>query len=150
VPAIRLVGLSIITATGVAGLICDAWPSRFPWSSIWLHAAFGASLLSMVLVRYREGIAGGFLIDAAAHALCRRLSRDVYLLLYSGFGIDLFIRAAAGAVVSTPPENLRDYFTYGLAALFTIRALSVFSARRPPALRMNPQLASAEDAAAPR
>jgi hypothetical protein len=148
-PAIRLAGLSLIAVTGVAGLIGDSWPSSVPWAFPYMHAGFGALLLSMVFVGFRQQTAGRSLMHAAARALCRRLSRDVYLLMYLVFGADLFIRAAAGAGVSTPPENLRDYFSYGLAALLTIRVLTVFSVRQPPALRMSPQLARAEDAAAP-
>ena len=139
-PAIRFAGLGLIAITGIAGLLSDA---------IYMHAAFGALLLSRVLVSYRQEIAGGSLLDITARARCRSLSRDVYLLLYLVFGADLLIRAVAGAAVSTPPENLRGYFAYGLAALLTIRALTVFSVRQPPALRMSPRLARAEDAAAP-
>src|SRR5258708_3115357 len=124
-PAIRLAGLSVIAIAGIAGLTCDAWPGWLPWPSPYMHAAFGALLLSMVLVSFRRETAAGSLIDSAAHTLRRRLSHDVYLLLYLVFGADLLIRAAAGGVVSAPPENLRDYFTYGLAALLTIRVLTV-------------------------
>ena len=148
--AVRLVGLSLIAITGIAGLLADAWPTSLPWPPMNLHAAFGALLLSMVVVSFRRGISRDLLDDAAARALCRRLSRMVYLILYLVIGADLFMRAASGAIFSTPPENLRDYFAYGLAALLAIRALTAFSVRRPPALRMSPQLARAEDAAAPR
>ena len=148
-PAVRFAGLSLIAVTGVAGLLRDAWPERIPSAFLHMHAAFGALLLSLVLVSFLQEIAAGALAEPAAHALARRLSRDVYLLLYLVFGANLFIRAAAGAAVSAPPENLRDYFSYGLAALLIVRALTALSVRQPPALRMSPQLARAEDAAAP-
>jgi hypothetical protein len=147
-PASRFAGLSLTAITGIAGLICDAWPDSAPWPILYMHAAFGALLLSMVLVSFGQGIVAGSLIEPAARALCRRLSRDIYLLLYLVVGAEFIIRAAAGAAISTPPENLRIYFSYGLAALLSIRVLTVFSVRQPPALRMSPQLARAEDAAA--
>lgn len=148
--AVRLVGLSLIAITAIAGLLADAWPASLPWLPMSLHAAFGASLLSMVLMSFRKGIFGDPISQAAARALSRRLSRTVYLVLYLVFGADQIVRAASGAIFSTPPENLRDYFAYGLASLLTIRALTVLSVRRSPERRMNPQLARAEDAAAPR
>src|SRR5580698_932322 len=143
-PAIRFAGLSLIVVTGAAGMIGDASPSSAAWPSQYMHAAFGALLLSMILVSFRQGIAGGGLMDGAARALSRRLSRDLYLILYLMFGANLLVRAAVGAEVSTPPDNLRIYFTYGLGALLTIRALTAFSVRRPPARRMSPRLARAE------
>jgi hypothetical protein len=137
--AFRLAGLSLIATTGIAGLSADARPI--------LHAAFGALLLSMVLVSFRKVISGDRLDEAAARVLSRRLSRTVYLMLYLIFGANLIMRAGWSPAVP-PPENLREYFSYGLVALVAIRVLAVLSVRRPPAPRMNPQLAPAGDAAA--
>jgi hypothetical protein len=138
--AIRIAGFALIATTGIAGLSADARPV--------LHAAFGAMLLSMILASFRNGIFGDRLDEAAARALSRRLSRTVYLMLYLVFGVDLIMRASSSAAVLPPPENLREYFYCGLVALAAIRFLAMLSARRPPAPRMSPQLAPAEDGAA--
>lgn len=135
--------------TGVAGLSADAWPALLPWSPMSLHATFGVSLLSMVLVSFRKEILGARLNETTARGLCRDLSRTVYLILYLVFGADQMVRLSWNTPVFKPPENLRDYFVYGLVALLAIRGLTVLSVRRPPARRMNPQLVRAADAAAP-
>jgi hypothetical protein len=114
-----------------------------------LHVAFGVLLLSMVVMGFRTGSPYGPLSETAARALCRRVSRSVYLVLYLVFGADQIVRASWNAAASQPPENLRDYFFYGLLALLTIRALAAISVRRPPAPQMNPRLVRAEGAVAP-
>jgi hypothetical protein len=143
--ATRLVGFSLILTTGLAGVLRDAWPVH--WPSIDLHAAFGALLLSMVAVRFATCRAP--LSKTEARALCRQLSRSVYLLLYVIFGAEQLVRAVSNAPFSQPPENLRAYLAYGLAALLAIRMMAVLSVRRPPAPRMSPQEGRDEDAVAP-
>lgn len=146
---VRPIGLSFIAATGVAGLLADTRPAILPWAATSLQVTFGILLLSMVVVGFRSGNSDSPLSETAARALCRRLSRGVYLVLYLVFGADQIVRASWNAAASQPPENLRGYFFYGLLALFTIRALAALSVRRPPARQMNPRLVRAEGAVAP-
>lgn len=147
--AARLLGLSLVATTGIAGLSGDAWPASLPWPPMGMHECFGVLLLSMVVMSFREGILRAPLSEAAARQLCRKLSRRVYLILYVVFGADQVVRASWNAAALQPLENRRDYFVYGLVALLSIRALAAISVRRPPAPRMNPRSAPAEGAAAP-
>jgi hypothetical protein len=139
--AVRFAGFGLIATTGIAGLAADARP--------FFRAAFGALLLSMALISFRKGISGERLNDTEVRLLTRRLSRTVYLMLYLIFGADMIMRASWHAAALQPPENLREYFSYGLVALVAIRVLAVLSVRRRPAPRMSRQLAPAGDAAAP-
>jgi len=139
--AVRLAGLSLVAATGIAGLSADP--------RLNLHAAFGVLLLAMVAAGVHKAMLGNPPSEAEARALSRRLSRTVYLILYLVLGVDRLLRECSDAAVLQPPERLRDYFLYGLAALLAIRVLTILSVRRPRALRMSPQLGRAVDAAAP-
>jgi hypothetical protein len=147
--AVRLIGLSLIATTGIAGLLADTWPTYLPLSPLSLHRVFGALLLSMVVLSFRRGVSRGALNQAAALVLCRRLSRSIYLVLYLVFGADQLVRASLSGAAFLPPENLRDYFAYGLLALVTIRVLAAISVRPPPAPQMNPRLVRAEGVVAP-
>jgi hypothetical protein len=148
---IRLGALTVTAAVGVMGLLRDALPAMLPWPSLDLHAVFGTLLCSWVIVEVRRAAVAPLTL-AATRALCRQLSRTVYLLLYAVFGADLLIRmlATSRASILQPPDNLRDYLAYGAAALLGVRVLATFSARRLPAVQMSPQLAPAEDGAPPR
>lgn len=148
-PAIRFAGLSLVAITGIAGLAADTWPEKFSWSVINLNAVFGATLLSMILVSLRARRAEGLCI-ASAQDRCRRLSRQVYLLLYGMVAACQLMRLASERPAAQPPEILRDYFVYGILALLAMRVLAVLSVRRLPAQQMSPRLAPAEDGAAPR
>jgi cytochrome b561 len=147
--AVRLIGWILVAATGIAGVLAGALPTSVPWAPMSLHAVFGVLLLSLVVLGSRRGISQAPLSETAALALCRRLSRSVYLVLYLTIGGDQLVRAGWNAAALQPPENLRDYFAYGLLALVTIRTLLAISVRRPPTPRMNPRLARVEDAVAP-
>jgi hypothetical protein len=138
--AIRSVGLSIVGAVGVAGVLKDSRPDLLLWQSINLHALFGLLLCFLVIV----------LAVVEKGAAWRRQCRAVSVLLYGVFGADLLLRTTAvpaGAILR-PPENLRDYFVYGLLAMILCRVLEALSARRPPAPRMNLEQVPAEDAVA--
>jgi hypothetical protein len=148
---IRLVALTVTGAAGVTGLLRDTWPAMLSWPPVDLHAAFGTLLCSLVIVAFRRA-ADAPLTAADTHALCRQLSRAIYLLLYAVFGAGLLMRMVASSPGSVPwsPDNLRDYFAYGVAALLAVRVLAAFSVRPPPGLQMSQPLAPAEGAAAPR
>jgi cytochrome b561 len=150
-----------VGAVGIAGVLRDSWPTLLHWPPINLHAAFGTMLWAMVVAHFLAASVTAPLAGDDVRELSRRLSRLVYLLLYVVFGAQQLLRFAAKygkvaaedasyGLLSQPSENLRDYFAYGLLALITIRALAALSVRRPPALRMNLQLAPAEGEAARR
>ena len=124
-----------LCAVGIAGLLQDSWPGAAHLPGVNLHAIFGALLWLMVVAQFSHAsLAGAPLCAAGVHELCRRLSRRVYLLLYFVFGASLLLRIAAilwnsgqGAshpAMLPPPENLRDFFAYGVFALLTIHALA--------------------------
>lgn len=136
---VKLVGLSLTALAGVAGELSGTWA---------LHLAFGGMLVSGVIIDFWAQSRGRGLDRRAASALCRRLSRTVYLLLYTVIAADHIVRAASNIPPSQPPKYLQDYFAFGLLALLTIRVLAAFSVRRLPAPRKNPRLESVEDGAA--
>jgi hypothetical protein len=144
--AIRFAGLSTVAMTGIAGLVVDARPENPDWFAVTMHAAFGATLLAMILMSFRAGRAQDLTI-AQAQLRCRRLSRQVYFLLYGMVAVCGVLRMTAGRALSQPPEILREYFVYALCALLTIRVLTVLSGRRPRARELSPRLAQAEDVA---
>jgi hypothetical protein len=148
---IRWVALTATAAAGVTGLLRDTLPAMLPWPPVDLHAAFGTLLCWWVIVELRRAAVTPLTL-ADTRALCRQLSRRVYLLLYAIFGADLLMRvlAISPASILRPPDNLRDYFGYGIAALLAVRVVATFSARRLPAVQMSPQLVPAEDGAGPR
>jgi hypothetical protein len=147
---LRLAGLSLNALTGIAGALGDECAMPPPWLAVNLHAAFGCLLVAMVVIDFRAQSHGGGMALCEASALCRKLSRTVYLLLYSVIAAEQILRAALRVPVTQPPENLRDYFSYGLLALLAVRALAAISVRRQPAPRTNPRLEPVEGAAAPR
>jgi cytochrome b561 len=122
-------------AIGIAGLLRDSWPGAPHLPGINLHAIFGVMLWLMVVGQYRDANLGRVPLRAAGlHELCRRLSRRIYLLLYVLFGLGQLVRMAAilwnsGQGASHPailpsPENLREYFAFGVFALLTIHVLA--------------------------
>jgi hypothetical protein len=130
-----------ICAIGVAGLLHDSWPTA-PYLPTGLHALFGVMLWLMVLAQFRQAHRSALeLSSAAVYALCRRLSRGVFLLLYILFGVDQVLRfviilwnrghSGTHMAMLQPPENLRDYLAYGVFALLTIQALAALQRRAP-------------------
>jgi cytochrome b561 len=125
-----------LCALGIAGLLRDAWPgAQFP-AALNLHAIFGAMLWLTVVAQFgAASIAAPQRGAAAVREICRRLSRQVYLLLYILFGVSQLVRLAAilwnsgapGAAhlaTLSPPENLRDYLAYGSFVLLTLHGLA--------------------------
>lgn len=125
-----------VCVVGMAALLQDSWPDAHIPPGTNLHAIFGALLWLMVVAKFgHASLAGPQLSAAAVHELCRRLSRQVYLLLYLLFGVSQMVRIAAllwnsgdpGAAhpaILPPPENLRDYLAYGVLAVLTVHALA--------------------------
>jgi hypothetical protein len=100
-----------------------------------LHEIFGAMLWLSVVAQFYDANRGPPLSGAEVYKVCRRLSCQVYLLLYGLFGLSQLMRLAAvlwnggaeGAshpVIVPPPENLRDYLAYGVLALLTIHVMA--------------------------
>jgi hypothetical protein len=126
-----------ICAIGVAGQLRDSWPTAL-YLPTGLHALFGVMLWLMVLAQFRQAHRSA-LGPGAAYALCRGLSRGVFLQLYILFGVSQILRIAvilwnrgqssARMAILQPPENLRDYLAYGVFALLTIQALAVLQRR---------------------
>ena len=134
-----------ICMVGVAGLLHDAWPTALQMPVTNLHAVFGGMLLFMVLAQFHRARGSAFAQSGAGmHELRRRLSRGVFLQLYILFGASQMVRIAAilwnngqGAsqAILQPPENLRDYLAYGILALLTIHALTIWQPRSSASLR---------------
>ena len=132
----RLWSLFPVCAIGFAGLLRDSWPAGLQLRGTDLHELFGAMLWLSVVAQFCDANLGGPpLSGAGVHELCRRLSCQVYLLLYGLFGLSQLMRLAAvlwngaaeGAshpVIVPPPENLRDYLAYGVLALLTIHVMA--------------------------
>jgi cytochrome b561 len=138
----------LVALVGIAGVLRDLRPTLVHWPSINLHAAFGMMLWTMLAAQFLRASSAAPLSAETALNLSRRLSRLVYLLLYVVFGAEQILRIAMNytdlsakhgslAPLSLPPENLRDYFAYGVVALLMVRAPAALIARRPPALQMN-------------
>jgi cytochrome b561 len=127
---------AIFYAIGIAGLLQDSWPAALPLPGVHLHAIFGAFLWVAVVWKFcRANLEDSPSSAAAVHALRRRLSRQIYLLLYVLFGASYIIRMAAilwnggSQGITHPatvpaPENLRDFLAFGTVALLTIHALA--------------------------
>ncbi|HEY2465267.1 MAG TPA: hypothetical protein VGI32_14510 [Steroidobacteraceae bacterium] len=135
--AARRLSLALIFCViGIVGLLRDSWPAALHLPGVNLHAIFGAMLWLAVVVEFcRANLQGPPLSGAAVQELRRRLSRQVYLLLYVLFGASYIIRMTAilwnsgtkgtlHAAILPSPENLRDYLTYGVLALLTLHALA--------------------------
>jgi cytochrome b561 len=132
----RLSSVFPFCAIGLAGLLRDSWPAGLHLRGMDLHEIFGAMLWLSVVAQFCDANLGGPpLSGAGVHELCRRLSCQVYLLLYGLFGLSQLIRMAAilwnGGVpgashpaIVPPPENLRDYLAYGVLALLTIHLMA--------------------------
>lgn len=132
----------LICATGVVGLLRDSWPTAL-YLPGGLHAAFGAMLCLMVLAQFRHAHAPAPASAPASsgddYALCRRLSRGVFLQLYILFGVNQILHLAVilwnrsprvlHMAILQPPENLRDYLAYGVFALLTIQAAAALQRR---------------------
>jgi hypothetical protein len=128
-----------ICAIGIAGLLRDSWPTAL-YLPTGLHALFGFMLWLMVLAQFRQAQRCALASSGAAvYAVCRRLSRGVFLQLYILFGVSQILRIAvilwnrgqssAHMAILQPPENLRDYLAYGVFVLLTIQALAVLQRR---------------------
>jgi cytochrome b561 len=125
-----------LCAVGSAGLLRDSWPGAPHLPGLNLHAIFGAMLWLTVVAQFSHAnLAGPPMRPAGVYELCRRLSRQVYLLLYILFGASQLVRVAAvlwnsgapGAshpAVLPSPENLRDFLAYGVFAVLTVHALA--------------------------
>jgi cytochrome b561 len=128
----------LICATGVAGLLRDSWPTAL-YLPGGLHAAFGAMLCLTVLAQFRQAHASAPASSGDDYALCRRLSRGVFLQLYILFGVNQILHLAVilwnssprvlHMAILQPPENLRDYLAYGVFALFTLHAAAALQRR---------------------
>jgi hypothetical protein len=114
------------------------------WSFIDLHAAFGVLLCLMVVAQFHvENLRAVALSGTSLRAFCRGLTRLVFLELYALFGVHELVHVAATLwnkgphgtaqqVLLQPPESLRDYLAYGVAALIIIRVLEAWTAQRSP------------------
>ena len=124
-----------VCAVGTASLLRDAWPKAMNWSYIDLHAAFGGLLCLMVIAQFHaEHLRAVPMSGLRFHAFCREVTRLVFLVLYVLFGVHGLVhwaatlwnngmRGSARPALLQPPESLRDYLAYGVAALLIIRVL---------------------------
>ena len=125
-------------AAGLLGLIHDSWAGSGAASSLHCHALFGALLCGSVMVRFYFGARRplrGPAIDI--HVFSRRLSRQVYLVLYVlmffNMTIDI-LRGEPHRPMLRTAEDFRSYLACGCVALVTIHILAVlFSSAAPDA-----------------
>jgi cytochrome b561 len=109
---------SSVLALGAAGLLDDFWLRRDPTTLGAIHALFGLSLCTLVIVRFNtrmRAITGPQACDI--RSLSRHLSRTVYLLLA--------LLVALKQIAGSGTEDLRDYLAYSLVALALIRLLAL-------------------------
>ena len=131
--------LLVLTA-GLLGVIHDSWAGSAAASSLHCHALFGAVLCGSVMTRLYSGARRplrGPAIDI--HMLSRRLSRQVYLVLYVlmfvSMTIDILRGEPHGSMLRAA-EGFRSYLGCGGVALITIHILAVpFKGARSAAVR---------------
>jgi hypothetical protein len=135
-----------VCAVGTASVLRDAWPRAIHWPLIDLHIAFGVLLCLMVLAQFHAAnLRSVAWRGASLHTFCRGLTRLVFLTLYVLFGVNGLVHVAAmlwnnglhGAqpALLQPPESLRVYLAYGVAALILIRVFERWMNQRSSSLR---------------
>ena len=132
------ISLLLSLAAGLLGLIHDSWAGSAAASSLHCHALFGALLCGSVMVRFYFGARRplrGPAIDI--HVFSRRLSRQVYLVLYVlmlfNMTIDI-LRGAPHRSMLRAAEDFQSYLACGCVALVTIHILAVpFNSAAPDA-----------------
>jgi cytochrome b561 len=126
-------------AAGLLGLIHDSWAGPAAASSLHCHALFGALLCGFVMARLYFGVRRRPLHGPAIdiHVFSRRLSRQVYLVLYVlmffSMAIDI-LRGEPHRSMLRAAEDFRSYLACGCVALVTIHILAVpFNSAAPDA-----------------
>jgi cytochrome b561 len=112
-------------STGVAGLLLDWTPEGT--ASMWLniHALFGAVLcLSVAALFARQTRGAAPRSVPAIAAIARRLSREVYLVLYVLAAVRQFQCLFTSVSMADGMKGLQFYFAYGVLALGMIRILA--------------------------
>jgi cytochrome b561 len=109
-----------------------------------LHTAFGVLLCLMVVAQFHAANLQAIALSGSSlHAFCRGLTRLVFLVLYVLFGVNGLVhvtatlwnnsmQGSAQPAQLLPPESLRVYLAYGVAALIIIRVLEAWMAHRSP------------------
>jgi hypothetical protein len=123
------ISLLLALAAGLLGLIHDSWEGSAASSSLHCHALFGALLCGSVMVRFyvdaRRPLSGPVI---GIHVFSRRLSRQVYLVLYvlmfSSMTIEIF-RGEPHRSMLRAAQDFQSYLACGCVALVTIRILAV-------------------------
>jgi len=123
-----------VLAVGLLGVLSDSWRQP-PTRGAGMHSVFGALLLLSVIANFTWQIGhAGFTNAAAIAAFARRLSRQVYLLLYILAGskeIQYFLvtTRAAGApdALADTMRVLQFYLGIGVLALAAIQILAALS-----------------------
>jgi cytochrome b561 len=137
----------VTAAAGVLGLL-DSRPEHHGWLNA--SAAFGVLLCVSVTVRFVLQVRAGQFTSLGVHALVRRQSREVYLVLYllaairvmqyltDGAVTSLAIRIGSFRAQSAPyismersMEGLQGYLASGMIVLAALRiAAALYLARR--------------------
>jgi hypothetical protein len=148
---------ALVVVVGVLGLAVDSVPRRMVESWINIHALFALLLCGVVIAEYRRraGNSGGLEPDHG-RALCRELSRIVYLSLYVVIGVRQCVALAnaiwhGGAVdfnllnprfragpdsgAFDPQDDFQMFLASGLFALILVRGLAFRSWLRVSAMR---------------
>jgi hypothetical protein len=118
----------VVFVVGVFGQLHDSWANPTQSSGFNVHALFGFLLCGSIVVRFFGRLAGfaspAPLSPQEVGALTRRLTRLVYLLLYSLLGAKEIVGIVkslrqGGAIMHL--EDFQIYLAYGLLALIIIR-----------------------------
>jgi cytochrome b561 len=132
------ISLLLALAAGLLGLIHDSWEGSSAASSLHYHASFGALLWGSVIAEfYFRARRAPCRRAIDIHALSRRLSRWVYLLLYvlMFFNLAIYIlRGEPHRSLLRTAEDFQSYLACGCVALVAIHILAVpFNAAAPDA-----------------
>jgi hypothetical protein len=148
---------ALVVVVGVLGLAVDFSPRRMVESWINIHALFALLLCGVVIAEYRRR-AGNSSGAGSAHgrALCRELSRVVYLSLYVVIGVrecialanaiwhggavdfnllDPRFRAGPDSGAFDPKDDFQMFLASGLFALILVRGLAFRGWLRVSAMR---------------
>jgi cytochrome b561 len=116
-----------ISVIGVLGVLQPSIKLRSSHGWIDVHAVFGVALFLGVLIMFAwHASHHAFTCARSVADLARRLSRQVYLLLYVLVAVKeiAFLVAAPELSLADAMKGLQSYVAYGVFALLSIRVMA--------------------------